>query len=72
MIPKDKVESGSGRRCWVTAKFYGGTKEEVGGKSKEYFRQYDPRGYDTRVITPPRYHADGYWYTVLERYSTCS
>jgi hypothetical protein len=72
VVPKDKVGSGSGRRCWVTAKFYGNTKEEVSGKSKEYFSEYDPRGYDTRVITPPRHHSDGYWYTVIERYSTCS
>lgn len=71
-VPKDKVESGSGRRCWVTAEFYGETEAVVDGKAKKYFREYDPRGYDTRFLRAVRRHEDGYWFVVIQRYSTCN
>ena len=72
MIPKDQVESGAGRRCWVNATFFGATEDEVGKKKKRYFSEFDPRGYDTRIVEGPKRAPEGHWYVHITRYSTCN
>lgn len=69
-VPKDKVETGAGLRCWVNCTFYGDTVEEVVEKRRQYFKVYDPRGYDTKSDNVAK-HPDGYYYMKITRWSTC-
>ena len=71
-VPEDRIESGSGRRCWVNATFFGATEAEVGKKKKRYFSAFDPRGYDTRVVEGPKRTSEGYYFIKIQRYSTCN
>ena len=70
-IPEDEVESGSGRRGWVHATFYGDSMTEVGKKRQDYIDQYPPQGYDTHTEGPISRHPDGYYMVRVKRWSTC-
>lgn len=71
MIPKDIVESGAGRRCWVNCTFYGATQQEVAKKRKDYFDMYPPQGYDTHTVGNIYKHPDNYYVIRVKRWSTC-
>ena len=70
-VPPDEIESGAGVRKWVNCTFYGDTIDEVKAKKKDYFENYDPRGYDTHTLGNITKHPDGYYYLKVRRWSTC-
>ena len=71
-IPEDQVGSGSGIRAWVESVFYGADAMAVTVKLKKYFNEYPPQGYDTQIMFGPQESLEGFWYTRVRRYSTCS
>lgn len=71
VIPKDVVQSGYGVRCWVTAAFFGSTKEQVKNKIDNYFESWPPQGYDTHILVNPSKSIDGFWWARVRRFSTC-
>ena len=70
-VPEDKIESGAGVRRWVNCTFYGATPDEVAEKSKRYFDESPPQGYDTHTQGSIMSHPDGYYYVFVRRWSTC-
>ena len=71
-VPKDYIESGSGKRFgWVFCHFHGATIEEVKKKKKNYFAQYPPQGYDTHTMGDIYRHPDGYYSLKVQRWPTC-
>ena len=71
-IPEDQEESGSGVRNWVDAAFFGKDAAEVTTKIKNFHDKYPTQGYDTHIIVGPRESPEGYWWTKVRRFSTCS
>lgn len=71
MIPKDEIPSGSGMRGWISVKLYAEDALKLTIKIKKYFSEYDPRGYDTQIVSAPKKTSGGYWEAHLTRWSTC-
>lgn len=75
-IPKDyeTPACSSGIRCWVTARFYGKTQEEVIEKRNKYLKKYPHEGYSTYDCTVLQQTTEAlgeFWFSVVMRYSTC-
>ena len=72
-LPKDYEDPAcsSGIRCWVTARFYGRSINEVLKKKAKYFKKYPHEGYSTYDCNPLSKTVDGFHCAVVMRYSTC-
>jgi hypothetical protein len=72
-MPKDYEDPAcsSGRRCWVTARFYGRSENEVIRKKIKYQLKYPMEGYSTYDYNPISKTVNGFYCAAIMRYSTC-
>jgi hypothetical protein len=74
ILPEDYESpegGGAGRRCWVTATFFGRSALEVTEKMTKYQRRYPTQGYSTRIKWVPCQISNGFFQGMIERFSTC-
>lgn len=69
-VPQDKIRAGrTSLSCVVT--LCEATKKKLQKKIDDYFRAYNPMGYDTRIVKQPAKHPDGYWHCEINRLWSC-
>lgn len=49
----------------------GTSEEEVKNQVEQYFKEYIPAGYSTRIVKPPANLGGDLWEARVSRYSSC-